>query len=83
MTGMKKPIMLSTRIGLLSVSSLAFSILSCIGCSVYEHNRWGQAQDGTTFLLAGGTYLSLLAFLVSGVLFVIVLAMEKLGKISN
>jgi hypothetical protein len=77
MAGIKKPIKLSARIGYLSLSSLAFSILSCIGCSIHEHDRWGQAQDGTTFLLADGTYLSFLVFLVSGVLFVIVLAREN------
>jgi len=79
MTGMKKTtkLKLSTRIGLLSGSSLALSILSCTGCSIHEHNRWGQAQDHTTFLLAGGTYLSLFVFLLSGVVFVIVLGMEN------
>jgi hypothetical protein len=36
----------------------------CYGCSMHETNRWGQAQDATTFALALGTYISLACLLL-------------------
>jgi hypothetical protein len=73
---MRKPSKISERVGWFSFVSLACSTLSCIGCSIHEHNRWGQPQDTITFLLAGGAYLFFAVFVLSGIVFVIVLAKE-------
>ncbi len=39
--------------------TLASTVIFCYGCSMHEMNRRGP-QDYITFLLAGGTYFSLL-----------------------
>lgn len=74
---MRRSTKLSIRIGAFSLGSLISAILFCLGCSVHEENRWGQSQDTVTHLLALGTYFSFLAFLISGLAFVVVLAKEK------
>ena len=74
---MRFPTKLSARIGLISFASIAYATLSCIGCSIHEHVRWGQPEDAVTYLLAGGAYLSFGIAVVSFVAFVIVLAVEK------
>jgi hypothetical protein len=77
MTSTKKPLKLSKRVGLVSLISLVLAISSCIGCSINEHNRWGQSQNSVTFLFASGAYLCFAFFLLSGVLFIVVLAREE------
>ena len=63
---MEKSTKLSVRIGQFCLAFLASAILSGVGCYIHEENRPGQAQDSVTFLLAGGTYLSLCAFVLFG-----------------
>jgi hypothetical protein len=74
---MRKSTKLSMQIGAFCFVSLTGAFLFCIGCSVHETNLWGQSQDFVTFLLASGTYLSLLAFISSFVAFVVVLARKE------
>jgi len=74
---MKKAMKPSTRVGLASLVSFVFAVLSCIGCSIHEHHRWGQSQDSVTFLLAGGTYVSFLISVLTGGVFVFLLAKER------
>ena len=74
---------LSVRVGLFSLASLALATLSCIGCSIHEHSRWGLPQDSVTFWLAGLAYLSFAVFVSSGILFVIVLAREERAEIQT
>jgi hypothetical protein len=73
MTGVRRPIRLYAKIGTFCLASLASAFLCCVGCSIHETNRWGQSQDFVTFMLAGGTYISLAVFVGSLVLFVITL----------
>ena len=47
------------RTAAVCVASLVSAGLFCFGCSTHEMNRYGQPEDIITFLLAGGTYLSL------------------------
>jgi hypothetical protein len=75
--GMSKPNKLSLRMGIVSIASLGSATLFCFGCSAHEYARQGQAQDAVTHLLAGGTYLSLLSFVISGVAFLAMLFKEK------
>lgn len=77
MTSMRFPAKLSARIGWISFVSLAYATLSCVGCSIHEHARWGQPEDAVTYLLSIGAYLSFGIAVVSFVAFVVVLAMEK------
>jgi len=77
MTGMRKLRPLSFRIGMFSVASLASAILFCFSCSAHEYNHQGQAQDAVTHLLAAGTYLSLIFFVLLGLIFIAVLIAEK------
>jgi hypothetical protein len=44
--------------GLLFIVTLASAVVFCVGCSIHEHNRWGQPQDLLTNLLALGAYFS-------------------------
>ena len=74
---MRKTRKLSVWTGLFCLASLASAVLFCFGCSSHEYSRQGLAQDGVTHLLAGGTYVSLLSFVTSGVAFIGLLVNEK------
>jgi hypothetical protein len=73
---MKTSIERRMRIGVLCISSLLAAFVFCPGCSVHEEHRLGQAEDMITHLLAGGAYLSLLAFVLLGIAFVSILWFE-------
>jgi hypothetical protein len=68
---------LSSWAGLFCLTSLVSAVLFCFGCSSHEYSRQGLAQDGVTHLLAGGTYVSLLSFIASGIAFIGLLISKK------
>jgi len=68
---------LSVRTGIFCLASLVCAMLFCFGCSSHEYNRQGLAQDGVTHILASGTYVSLLSFVISGVAFIGLTVSEK------
>jgi hypothetical protein len=44
--------------GLLFIVTLSSTVVFCVGCTVHEHNQYGQPQDVLTNLLALGAYFS-------------------------
>ena len=74
---MRSPTKLSVRIGLFSIASLASATLLCLGCSIHQGNLRDGGMDAITHVVAGGAYLSTLAFLISGAAFVVALIKEN------
>jgi formate hydrogenlyase subunit 3/multisubunit Na+/H+ antiporter MnhD subunit len=62
---------------LIFVGSLFSTTIFCVGCTMYETNRWGQPQDIVTHLLALGTYFSLIIAFSSVVVIVVDLVVKR------
>jgi hypothetical protein len=74
---MRNPTKLSRQFGIICLGSLAGAFLFCLGCSIHEHNRWGQSEDLVTNFLASGTYISILTFVFSGIAFAVLFMPEE------